>query len=581
MNNRYLALTIGPIFDTLATARSTKALWSASYLFSWLMRETLRELRGKEGITLLNLPNRVDFFDGTKKGVGLFPDRFTAKATSDFGLEDLKTLVGNVVGQLSKRIAEDLDTRSIQRRDTNGQKTLLTHTYSSDDISQFLHQYLRLLAVEFELPENDYNPVKTADAYLTSLELRAAFVPKLEHDGLKLFFEDLFFNFFIRNEFDEEGFKSTIEIATDSFRIHNNDKYKEEVKKLRALEADDNAPTSLRKQEDFIKSVRNINAGRFRLCHKYIAIVRADGDHIGNLFKTMLRLDAADKQLGEKDKTRAMRLADALADYSLAAVTAIDKFGGVSVYAGGDDLLFFAPVSVEKKGNDGLGRDNIFDLLNTLDGLFQEKVAESGLVKAIANELGDLLPTMSYGLSISHHKYPLAESLVLAQKLLFYDLKTKGNRNGIGWQLTKHSGFGFGIVEKKTNESFKIFKELLAEKPSKEESSGTFLASVMHKLESLEGLFQATADKPKEHFENIIFNNFNESIHQAEVEKDGKKVKELSPFLKKVVDLLEACFPENSLPADAEERRKAVRRNLDRAYAALRFVHFLETEDKD
>jgi len=184
---------------------------------------------------------------------------------------------------------------------------------------------------------------------------------------------------------------------------------------------------------------------------------------------------------------------------------------------------------------------------------------------------------MSYGLSISHHKYLLAESLEKAQSLLFYDIKTKGNRNGIGWRLTKHSGFGFGMVEIKTNESFKIFSQLLAQKRSKEESSGTFLASVMHKLESLEGLFQATADKPKKHFENIIFNNFNESVHRDKIEK-----KELSPFLKQVVALLEAYFPENPIPTDnREERRKTVRHNLDRAYAALRFVHFLETDDKD
>lgn len=575
----YLALTIGPIFDTLATARSTKALWSASYLFSWIMRETLRELRNKDGVTLLNLPNRNDFFDGTKRGVGLFPDRFTAKVSSDFRLEGLKEIVGGVVDILAKKITEDL-----YRKFGNGQKTLLSADYSVDDVSRFLHQYLRLLAVEFELEDNDNNPVKTTDAYLNSLELRASFVPALEHDGLRLFFEDVFFNFFIREEFDKPGFPSTLEISTASFHLHAPEKYTNAVRVLREFDdVDPDVPEAQKKQADFIKNIRQIGGDRFHLCHKYIAIVRADGDHIGKLFKTMLRLDATDdKHLDDKAKTRAERLADALADYSLAAVDAIKVFGGVPVYAGGDDLLFFAPVSVEKKVGNSWERDNIFDLLNTLDGLFQHHVAESDLVRLVAQELGDDLPTMSYGLSVSHHKYPLAESLEKAQNFLFHNIKTQGNRNGIAWSLTKHSGFGFGIVSQKDDEPFKVFKKLLSVKRSKEESSGVFLASVMHKLESLGGLFHATADKPTTHFENIIFNNFNEAVHRVEVEKGGKKVKELSPFLKQVVALLVACFPgKPPLPTDEEGRKKAVRHNLDRAYAALRFIHFLETEDKD
>lgn len=577
---RYLALTIGPVFATLQSARSTKALWSASYLFSWIMRETLRELRKIEGLTLLNLPNRDDFFDGKERGVGLFPDRFTAKVTSNFRLEDLKTIVGKVVSHLSQRMEEDI-AKHFERKEKDGQKTLLKDAFTSDEISQFLHQYLRLLAVEFELEDDDFNPVKTADAYLNSLELRAAFVQELERDGLRMFFEDLFFNFFIREEFEKAGFPSTLEIATDSFKLHTSNKYIEAVRVLREIDIDPDAPEAQRKQEDFIKAIRSIGGDRFRLCHKYIAIVRADGDHIGNLFKTLLRLDATDKQLDDKRRTRAEQLADALADYSLAAVEAIKEFGGAPVYAGGDDLLFFAPVSVEKKTESGWGRGNIFDLLNTLDGLFREKVADSDLVKSVPKVPDIKLPTMSYGLSVSHHKYPLAESLEKAQSLLFHNIKTGNKRNGIAWQLTKHSGFGFGMVSVKTDESFKIFANLLAQERSKEENSSAFLASVMHKLESLEGLFQATADEPKEHFENIIFNNFNESIHRVEVESDGKKTKELSPFLKQVVALLLACFPENSLPADAERRKKAVRENLDRAYAALRFVHFLETDDKD
>ncbi len=572
----YLALTIGPIFDTLSTARSTKALWSASYLFSWIMREALRKLRTRDGVTLLNLPNRPDFFDATKKGVGLFPDRFTAKVSSDFRLEDLKVVIAGVVGKLAEKVTTDLNNTGRQRYH-HGESELpsapLPDPYTVDEVEAFLRSALRVLAIEFDLPESDHNPVETADAYLTSLELRAAYVPELSRDPLNQFFEDIYYNFFIRQEFEDKGFKSTIEIATASFEAHYKQQYTAAVANLRAWEADDNSIASQKKQEEFVNAVREINRDRFHLCHKYIAIVRADGDHIGNLFKTM-------NKSGQLDN-KAQRLADALADYSLAAVDAVESFGGVPVYAGGDDLLFFAPVSIEKKTEAGWERGNVFDLLDTLDGLFQEKVAGSELVTSILGELGGKIPTMSYGLSVSHYKYPLSESLYNAQRLLFNDIKNQGNRNGVAWQLTKHSGFGFGMVSKKDDNSFSIFKRLLSEKRTKAESGGVFLASVMHKLESLEGLIGATAHNPAAHFKNIIFNNFNESIHRTEVEINGKKVKELSPFLKWVVLLLEACFPENSLPSDAVGRKKAIRHNLERAYAALRFIHFLETDDKD
>ncbi|GAB4499704.1 MAG: type III-B CRISPR-associated protein Cas10/Cmr2 [Saprospiraceae bacterium] len=576
MKHRYLALTIGPIFATLQSARSTKALWTASYLFSWLMREILRNLRQKNGITLLNLPNSDEFFED-KKRVGLFSDRLTAKLDVGANIE-LQKIVSGVADKLAQKITADLNAKDYQRADEDGKKHLPEPLYVESDVRQFLKQYLRLLAVEFELPDDDRNPVKTADAFLNSLELQATFTPQQERDVLEPFFEDLFFNFFIRQEFgNDAGFRSTLEIATASFAAHDGKKYKEAVDELRKFERGTKALDAQRKQEDFIRTVRAIKPDRFKLCHKYITIVRADGDHIGHLFKTLL----------EQNAEKGRQLADALAQFSLAASKAIEGFGGVPVFAGGDDLLFFAPVSVEIEkqefiNNSKWERQNIFDLLDTLDELFKKKITDSDIVQAIAEKLEGKQPTMSYGLSISHHKYPLAESLDLAQRrLLFSEIKGGNHRNSIAWRVTKHSGAGFGMVSIKSKHSHQIFKALLGVKLSPEEQSNAFLASVMYKLESLEGLFTATAHKPDEHFENIIFNNFNENVHRVEVERNGKKEKELSPFLKQVVALLKACFAENPCPEGAANRDKIVRENLDRAYAALRFIHFLETEDKD
>jgi CRISPR-associated protein Cmr2 len=570
MNHRYIALSIDPVFGTIATARSTKALWTASYLFSWIMREILLQLRATAGVTVLNLPDNDIFFEGKPSGVGLFSDRCTARISPDTILK-MPTIVQDIIKTLATEMCKDLNKERIQKYQ-NGKKQSPDPEYQVAEMYNFLRHYLTVHCIEFELDAADKNPIKTTDDLLNSLELQATIVPAQSRDGLSVFLEDLFFNFFIRKEFGADaGFPSTLEIATTSFARHNEKAYTAAVKTLRALDIDPDAPEAQKKQEVFIQAVREINKDRFKLCHKYIAIVCADGDNMGQLFKTLLEQD---------DTTLVQQLANGLADFSLEASKAIQSFGGTPVYAGGDDLLFFAPVSVEEFFIDTWKRRNIFHLLDTLDGLFETHVLKN-IAKndEIRTKIAAHLPSMSYGVSISHHKYPLAESLKNAQTLLYQQIKAHNNRNGIAWQITKHSGMGFGVVSKKNDSIHKIFRELLAVERKAEEQKDTFLASVMYKLDALEGLFNATKNAPRQHFEHIIFNNFNESVHRVNLEKDGKKQVELSPFLKKVTTLLIACVEDNT-PQGKDKTPFNFNKKLDRAYAALRFVHFLETDDK-
>ena len=44
MPKYYTALTIGPIYKTLANARHTRELWAGSYTFSYLMKQILRKI---------------------------------------------------------------------------------------------------------------------------------------------------------------------------------------------------------------------------------------------------------------------------------------------------------------------------------------------------------------------------------------------------------------------------------------------------------------------------------------------------------------------------------------------------------
>ena len=73
MPTTYTAITIGPIIDTLNAARKTRELWGASYLFSYIIKQIVIELK-TQSVSIL-LPE----FDDNKNyenciGSGLFPD---------------------------------------------------------------------------------------------------------------------------------------------------------------------------------------------------------------------------------------------------------------------------------------------------------------------------------------------------------------------------------------------------------------------------------------------------------------------------------------------------------------------------
>ena len=73
--------------------------------------------------------------------------------------------------------------------------------------------------------------------------------------------------------------------------------------------------------------------GERKSFHDYVCIVQADGDNVGSYVTS-----SALKQ------EQLMEVSSALLEFGIKAKTAIEEFGGTPVYAGGDDLLFIAPV---------------------------------------------------------------------------------------------------------------------------------------------------------------------------------------------------------------------------------------------
>lgn len=94
------------------------------------------------------------------------------------------------------------------------------------------------------------------------------------------------------------------------------------------------------------------------------------------------------------------------------ACTLINNYGGLPIYAGGDDLLFIAPVC-------GKESKTIFDLIEEIDKEYKEKIQD------MVEERINIKTSMSYGISIIYYKYPLYEAWEIARNMLFGVAKNK------------------------------------------------------------------------------------------------------------------------------------------------------------
>jgi CRISPR-associated protein Cmr2 len=198
---------------------------------------------------------------------------------------------------------------------------------------------------------------------------------------------------------------------------------------------------------------------------KYFCVVQADGDNMGKVIKNL-----------QNDKLK--ELSETLIKFGKVASAAVTDFGGLPIYAGGDDLLFIAPV-VSKTGN-------IFDLIDKIDKNYKT-VADKA--KGLQNDTDAVFTSMSYGVSINYYKHPLYEVLADARCQLFdYREGAKATRNTIVCNLRKHSGSSFKLVLNKTNgELKKAFEALI---PLAKDDN--LVSATAHKLRENSVLWMAT-----------------------------------------------------------------------------------------
>ncbi len=236
---RYIALTIGPIVDTLSLGRKTAEVWMASYLFSSFMKNSIKKIRDRSDAEFI-----IPFVDDNilkvqDDGVGMFHDRFIL--TSDtLTLEDVEKILQEQKDEIATMVAKSIN------RNVNKVKTFFT---------QYIQAYLFETTGEFK------NPIIDISKIMDSIELHT---PILETD------ED-YMRLFLNRDIILES-----QLAKASFGGKPSFRALDDI----ALGDDD----------------MMVNANR------YIAIIYADGDNLGEFIEKQSDVTEVSRRLFDFDK---------------------------------------------------------------------------------------------------------------------------------------------------------------------------------------------------------------------------------------------------------------------------------------
>jgi CRISPR-associated protein Cmr2 len=507
--NKYIAFTLGPVVKTILQARHTRELWASSYLFSYLVKRILKAIidNGLKSQILSPyvsddayfLPFKEQTNEELKEGAGLFPDRIFFKVEKESDFDVIVKCIDSVFEDFANDVAQYL------KKD---EKAVLQYFKS------FFHYYL----IEKDLGESGTNPILAMSPYLQSVELQTNFVQE-EQSYLTDFLDRINNSFLAHEAFGEKhSFETIVEIATREFQ--DKEAYKA-IRKKRISYTNDSGKeyqqASISDDEDLINQLKKSEKDKFKVAHKYIAIVHADGDKITKILETLKDDELQEFSLNMKT-------------FALRSVAEIKRVGGISVYAGGDDLLFFTPVVN--------GKDNVFALCERLNSIFKDIFKEA---------------TLSFGISISYYKHPLYEALKISLEQLFEKAKNEP-KNQIALHVQKHSGQTFHALINQSSLVYTSFKDLLSS-PLGEEDEFQLLSSVMYKIRGNEAVWKEIGTDAKQII-NFIDNSFNEDVHKKPLKK---------AYLDKVKVLIEKSFSEQT------DKQLAI----ENTYGILRTVAFL------
>ena len=424
--NKYIGITIGPIFDTLNLTSSPAALWAASYMFSSCTRSICEILTDEYSVDPKKIVSpyysKIDEFLNKNDGVGLFHDRIIFWA-EDFDFNNIKAVRSTAIEKLATVF-------SIPK--------------------EYLDEYVMIAAAMFEAQ----NPILEAGPILDSLELAKPFVFKEESNPILGLFINESVNEKSEGEQAKVGKNEAVKALTNGFRNFQ-----------------------LRKTgTNMLKSLYDIvHTGDGLKKYKYYALVRSDGDNMSKIISSLENDDAI------------QNFSKTCLEYCEKISETVGAYNGVTIFAGGDDLLAILPCA---SGNE----KTPFDFIAEANDIFREKFKKYNQPVSL-----------SFGITIAYYKFPLYEALSDSAEMLFGIAKSVKNCTAI--RIQKHAGQSEGLLI--SNDAIDRF--LYLQQSIWGEKSETLL-SAMHKIKLFESAFDNSFDFNT--IKNLFVNTFDAAAHK-------------------------------------------------------------------
>ena len=531
--SKYLGITIGPIIDTLDKANYPAGLWFVSAFFSHLSYSLCEKIRSdfQGGLEEILSPYFDDVDEDTtfiSDGVGKYHDRIIAKMSDDLSKEDIASKTSKLIKEVKEKIIEDFEDWTDDTQKENIAPPASGTEIGPDDI-KFLHDYLQIhfvvlnenevLKSKDSATKENNNILLRISPYLDALELMQTTPSDDSH------------NIFSKLLFSYDNVEANTKILKTT--LYN---YVSKDKRQNILE----------NQKKSIKSIGNIAAGRSKYAMRkklkkyvYFAVVQADGDNMGKLLQKINTTE--DIKMFSKT----------LLEYASEASKKVSEFGGMPIYAGGDDLLFLAPV----ENTVGKKIITIFDLCDQIDKLFTENINSLCKVKDIP------APSLSFGVSIQYYKYPLYEARQTAADLLFGVAKKHPNKNTMAIKLHKHSGqtIGLRMMMKDYQNVVTKFRQSFGDSNKNSDSDTYSLSSAIRTLQKNKRIMNVLENDTKEKLM---------AMEEAKVSDDGGK------------EHLKALYKDawKNFQDNVEQEKNA---GLFKALGEIYFDHFIVDEVKN
>ena len=476
---KYVGITIGPIFKTIGEAISPAGLWFGSYFFSTVTK-TLCE-------KLIEIPNVKIFspsYDSNSNqnpqedGIGRYHDRILFSVDGNTVTEEkLQKIISAVKKEMAKKFG----------------------TFKTDkEIMLFIDNYLRIDFVFFDEKtmngiiekrekegEDGNNIAIILNDALDALELMAAGKGRTD--------KNLFAPFFAGKKDNRNCYIKGSELFTDT-KLNSQlvIKHPDRDSDLKSIE---DIALSRKKEESSSEEALDGEVAPIR--SEYYAVVNSDGDKVGTLLKALCR----DVDISEQSD-RINSFSGACLDYAGKAAKLVGDYGGMTIYAGGDDLLFIAPVH------------SLFALCQKLNILFIDTLSKS--IKELKEEVKI---SLSFGIAIQYVKYPLYEALERARVQLYKAKESCGKRpngseisggNRLGIELVKHSGKTVQLMVE--NDKLEMIDNLINYRATTNDQA---LESVLYNLQDTEIVFKLLFEKTAQNAFNLkeyktrFLNNFN------------------------------------------------------------------------